>query len=221
MFIDFIKAMIVGMAASMPIGPIAIFVIQKTISKGFKSGFVTSLGSTIVDTLFAIIAVFALAYVQDFIQGNYIPIFIGGGLVIMALGLSMAFANPFRKARPEDGAMEDDQKVHNDTVSLKDFASAIVMGLTNPGAIAVMFALMAFFGIGESQGKDWSILPVILGIACGSAFYWAGVTFLLNKCRKRFKISTVVWINRITGGIVVLLGIGTLIEGIIKICINL
>lgn len=216
MIVDFIKALIVGIAASIPIGPIAILVIQKTISKGFKNGFVTSLGSTVVDTIFAVIAVFALAYVQEVIQHNYIPIFIGGGIVVIALGLSMAFSNPFRKSKPEDGSTDpSDEPVADNSVSVKDFASAILMGITNPGAIAVMLALMAFFGIGEDQ-KDWSVIPAILGIACGSALYWLGVTFLLDKCRKRFKMNTVIWINRVTGGIVVILGIGTLVEGIIK-----
>lgn len=214
MIIDFIKALIVGIAASIPIGPIAILIIQKTISKGFKAGFITSLGSTLVDTLFAIVAVFALAYVQEWIQGNYIPIFIGGGCIVIALGLSMTFSNPFRKSKPD----KNGESAEDSGISVKDFASAVLMGLTNPGAIAVMFALMAFFGIGESQTKDWSVIPAILGIASGSALYWLGVTFLLNKCSKKFNMNTVIWINRATGGIVVLLGIGTLIKGIITAC---
>lgn len=208
---DVLKAIVVGVAASAPVGPIAILVIQRTLCKGFRPGFVTSLGSTVVDTVYAIIAIFALAFVQDFIEGNSVPIFIVGGVIIIVLGLSMALANPFRKMKEED-----DENSGGD-VSTRDFLSACVMGFSNPGAIAVMFALMAFFGIAENKPGDWSFFPVILGIAGGSAGYWLVVTWLLDKFRRQFNMRTVIWINRITGAIVIILGLATLAEGIMRI----
>lgn len=208
---DIIKAIIVGIAASAPVGPIAILVIQKTLCKGFKPGFVTSLGATVVDTLYATVAIFALAIVQDFIEGNSIPIFIAGGLVVIALGLSMALSNPFRKMKSEDASASGAD------VSAKDFLSACAMGFSNPGAIAVIFFLMAFFGIAEARPKDWSFFPIILGIAGGSVLYWLGLTWLLEKFRRQFNMRTLIWINRTTGAIVIVLGIATLAEGIMRI----
>lgn len=208
---DIIKAVIVGVAASAPVGPIAILVIQKTLCKGFKPGFVTSLGATVVDTLYAAVAIFALAIVQDFIEGNSVPIFIAGGLVVIALGLSMALSNPFRKMKSEDAS------VSGSDVSAKDFLSACAMGFSNPGAIAVIFFLMAFFGIAEARPKDWSFFPIILGIAGGSVLYWLGLTWLLEKFRRQFNMRTLIWINRTTGAIVIVLGIATLAEGIMRI----
>lgn len=212
MLLDFLKAIIVGIAASVPLGPIAIFVIQKTLYKGFKAGFVTSLGGTVVDTIYAVIALFALTFVQDFIEGNSIPIFIGGGLIVMALGISMMLSNPFRKRKHEH-----DTVIKTFDVSAKDFLSACAMGFSNPGAIAVMFALMAFFGIADQGPKDWSIFPIIVGIAGGSAMYWLGVTALLDKFRNQFNMKTVIWVNRITGAIVIILGLAVFAEGIMRI----
>ena len=48
--LNIIKGFIIGICASVPIGPIAIFVIQQSLSKGHKAGFVTGMGATIVDT---------------------------------------------------------------------------------------------------------------------------------------------------------------------------
>lgn len=211
MLMDILKALVVGIAASVPIGPVAILIIQKTLCKGFKPGFVTSLGSTVVDTLFAVIAIFALAFVQDFIEGNPIPIFIGGGIIIIILGFSMALSNPFRKMKTEDKATV---KIE---ASAADFLSACAMGISNPGAIAVMLALMAFFGIAEERPTDWSFFPVILGIAGGSMAWWLGVTALLSKFRRQFNMRTLIWLNRIAGAIVIVLGIATLAEGIIRV----
>ena len=214
MIADVLKAFVVGVAASAPIGPIAILVIQKTLCGGFKPGFVTALGATVVDTLYAIIAMFALTYVQNFIEGNSIPIFIGGGLIVIALGLYMALSNPFRKMGSDktSGGRVD--------VNVTDFLSACAMGLSNPGAIAVMLALMAFFGIGEERPTDWTFFPVILGIAGGSAVYWLAITAMLSRFRKQFNMRTLLWINRIAGALVVILGLATLSEGIFRIFVD-
>lgn len=211
---ELLKAFVVGVAASAPVGPIAIMVIQRTLCRGFKPGFVTALGATVVDTLYAVIAMFALTYVQNFIEGNSIPIFIGGGLIVIALGLSMALSNPFRKLA------QNSSHVKHADVTVTDFLTACAMGLSNPGAIAVILALMAFFGIGEEKPTDWSFFPIILGIAGGSVLYWLAITYLLNKFRKQFNLRTLLWINRITGAIVVILGIATFSEGIMRIFVD-
>lgn len=224
MLLDFLKAIMVGIAASIPIGPIAILIIQRTLSKGFHCGLVTSLGSTVVDTIFAIIAIFALAYVQGFIEGNPIPVYIGGGIIVMALGLSMSLANPFRKMQKNggDGSKKPiiKTKGKGDQSYATDFLSSIFMGVSNPGAIAVIFALMAFFGIAENRPKDWSIFPIIVGVAAGSMGYWFGMVAMLDHFREKFNMRTIIWINRITGGIVIILGLATVAEGIMKITVN-
>ena len=50
LFLNIIKGFLVGVAASIPVGPVAILVIQKSLSKGYKAGFVTGLGASVVDT---------------------------------------------------------------------------------------------------------------------------------------------------------------------------
>ena len=219
MIVDFAKAFVTGVAASVPVGPIAIFVIQKTLVKGFKGGFVTSLGSTVVDTVFAIVAVFALSIVQSFIEGNSIPIFIVGGIIVIFLGFSMLLSDPFRNMKPngDDPKMQKYKVYSKSDVNAKDFLSACAMGFSNPGAIAVMLALMAFFGIGEECPRDWSVFPIIIGVASGSAAYWFSITYLLSKFRCKFNMRTIIWTNRITGAVVVIIGLATLSEGVMRI----
>ena len=51
MLFDVLKGFLTGICASVPLGPIAIFVIQKSLSDGHRSGFLTGLGATTVDTI--------------------------------------------------------------------------------------------------------------------------------------------------------------------------
>ena len=52
MLLDILKGFIIGICASVPLGPIAILVIQKSLSDGHKAGFFAGLGACLVDTLF-------------------------------------------------------------------------------------------------------------------------------------------------------------------------
>ena len=65
MLIDFVKGFLVGLGASIPLGPMGVMCVQKTLSKGRNSGFITGLGAAITDTIFAALAILGLAYIQS------------------------------------------------------------------------------------------------------------------------------------------------------------
>ena len=207
MFIDILKGFIIGICASVPLGPIAILVIQKSLSEGQKSGFLAGLGACLVDTLFAVIAIFALAIAERFIESYSTLIMVGGGLIVTFLGCRLTFKDPFRKMKREDATP---------SYSLKDFFQAFIMGISNPGAILVIFALFAFFGI-ELEPHDFRVAPILLALSAGSACYWFFFSWVFSKMRKNFKLGTILWINRITGIIVTIIGIALLTDGIMEV----
>jgi threonine/homoserine/homoserine lactone efflux protein len=122
MITSLIKGFIVGLGASIPLGPLGVMCVQKTLSKGRNSGFITGLGAAITDTIFAAIAILGLAYIQKFVDfyENYVLLF--GGLIVAAFGLKIFLTNPVKQIRQQKGG-----KKH-----LEDFFSAIIMTLTNP-----------------------------------------------------------------------------------------
>ncbi len=207
--LDIIKGFAIGICASAPVGPIAIMVIQKSLSKGHYAGFITGLGSCVVDTIFSIIAIFALAAAEQLINQHRELILLVGGLVVTILGWSMSTSDPFRKLK----AREESRS----SISVTDFLQAVAMGLSNPGAIFVIFALFAFFGIGPLDRTDWRVAPIILSVSLGAAFYWFVVTWLLSHFRKRFKLRTILWINRITGAVIIMIGLVLMGEGLFRV----
>lgn len=209
MVLDIVKGFAIGICASAPVGPIAILVIQKSLSKGHKDGFITGLGACVVDTVFSIVAIFALAAAERLINEHRELILLAGGIVVTILGWSMSTSDPFRKLKARESKRT--------SVSVTDFLQAVAMGLSNPGAIFVIFALFAFFGIGPLDSSDWRVAPIILSVSLGSAFYWFIVTWLLSHFRKRFRLRTILWINRITGAIIIIIGLVLLGEGIFRI----
>ncbi len=208
MLLDIIKGFIIGICASVPMGPIAILVIQKTLSKGRHSGFVAGLGASVVDTIYAIIALFALAFAQNIIDRHENIILLGGGLILTLIGVSMALSNPLRKKVKGDG---------KSTFSSKDFLQAVAMGVSNPMAIFVIFALFAFFGIAEETPRDWNVAPIILSVSGGSVVYWFFMSWALSRFRDRFRLRTILWISRVTGAVVIIIGLVLLGQGLFNV----
>ncbi len=198
MFIDIFLAFLVGIAASVPVGPVAILVIQKTLSKGFRAGFITGLGASVVDTLFAVVAVFALAATQQFLTDNKLLVGLIGGVVLVVVGLIMALKDPFKKMKA-DGPSK---------ASAADFLQAVFMTISNPGAIAFMFGLLTFAGIcqGDAPGA-WQVAPILFAIAAGSVTYWFLISWGLSRFRHKFSMNTLLWISRVMGALVVIIGV--------------
>jgi threonine/homoserine/homoserine lactone efflux protein len=161
----------------------------------------------VVDTLYAFIAIFALAFAQRFIEQHQNIILLAGGSVLIILGFSMAFSNPFRKMKKDD----------KPKVSSKDFGQAVLMGLSNPMAIFVMFTLFAFFGLAKDAPHTWSVAPILLSVSLGSVTYWFSVSWLLSHFSRGFKMRTILWISRITGAIIVIIGISLLGQGLFNV----
>jgi threonine/homoserine/homoserine lactone efflux protein len=208
MLLDMLKGFLVGFCASAPIGPIAILVVQKSLSKGHKAGFVTGLGASVVDTFYAFIAIFALAFAQIFIEQHQNMILLVGGAVLVLLGISMSMSNPFRKKVRRDGKSK---------ISSKDFGQAVLMGFSNPMAIFVMFTLFAFFGLAKDAPQTWSVAPILISVSAGSVSYWFLLSWGLSKFAKYFRLRTILWISRVTGAIIVIIGIALLGQGVFNV----
>ena len=117
----------------------------------------------------------------------------------------MAFSNPFKnkKRRKKDMA-----------ASPKDFGQAVAMAYSNPGAVFVMFTLFAFFGLAKDAPHTWRVAPIILSVSAGSVTYWFFMSWLISRFSNKISMKTIIWINRITGGIIVVVGIALFGQGL-------
>ena len=207
--LDTLKGFLVGICASAPMGPIAILVVQKTLSKGQRAGFFTGLGASVVDTIYALIAIFALAFAQSFIHAHENIIFLVGGAILIGIGLSMALSNPFRKRK-----RTEDKKSN---FSSTDFLQAIAMGVSNPMAIFVIFALFGFVGITNDDPRSWNVVPIILSVSAGTVCYWLFLSWALSRFSDKFSLRTILWLSRVMCAIVVIIGLVLVGKGLFNV----
>ena len=144
MLILFLKGLVVGICASVPLGPIGVLCIQRTLSKGRHSGFITGLGAAVTDTFFAAIALLSLSFVQHILSDYKNIVMIAGGVIVGIFGVRLFMTNPVKQIK----RIKSGNKRY-----WQDFFSTIIMTISNPGAFFLMLGLFAFIGINHETSR--------------------------------------------------------------------
>lgn len=200
------KAVVIGVAASIPIGPIAMLVLQRSFNGGHKAGMLCAAGAIITDTIYALISVFAFSAIAGFFDKHTTAIEFLGGLVIIMVGISMMLSKPPQITKP----------LSSSEVAM-DVTKSTLMGLSNPGAFAWMLGLFATLGV-DVHSMPWYMTTVtVLCVCAGTVLYWLIFTYIAAKGKGSFKPKTLQRINQVFGAVVGIFGLVFVVRGVISI----
>lgn len=190
-----IKGLIIGLSISVPVGPIGILCIRRTLSRGRMVGFLSGLGAATADGLYGAIAGFGLTFLVDFLIGKQIWLRLIGGALLCILGAKTFLSKPAEQGTPVDG----NNRWHA-------YLSTFFLTLTNPLTILFFVAVFAGLGVGSEGGHYLLAGILVSGVFVGSAMWWlilCGFTGLLQKLLNPKRLQ---WLNRISG--LIILGFG-------------
>jgi len=196
-----IRGLIIGLVISIPIGPLGILCIQRTISKGRTSGFLSGMGIATADTIFALIAGLGISFIINFLKEQQLNFQILGGIVIISLGIKIFFANPIKQFR-----MRREQKGN----LFEDFFSVLLLALSNPVTALVFLSLFAGLNLFGDPENHFNAITVIGGIFIGTTLSWFILSTVINMFRSRFRLRRLFWLNRITGSAIFFIGLMTI-----------
>lgn len=193
-----IKGLIVGILASAPMGPVGVLTIQRTLNKGRWYGMVTGLGAAVSDIIYAAISLLGMSFVMDFIENprNMFWFKVIGGILLMFFGIYTYLSNPtnnLRPANPNKGSLW-----HNGI-------TGFLVTFSNPLIILLFIALMARFEFVVPE-HYWEQGLGYIAIFAGALVWWFGLTYIINKVRNKFQVSTICKINRLIGSVVIIAG---------------
>ena len=203
----FIKSMILGVGISAPMGPNGMLMVNRTIRKGFRSGFFSGMGLATADTIFALIAGLGFSFVIGFIDAQIFYIKLFTGIFVALMGLKIYLSNPVREIRRKS-------KEHN--THFQDYWSLLLLALTNPFSIFVFIAFFTGFNIDFSQPGIFRVI-IILGIFIGAGAWWLGVSYVVNHFSGNLRLRSIVKLNKISGTIITLLGLAVLIALLVSV----
>ncbi len=190
--------MIIGLAASIPLGPIGVICVQRTINKGKISGFFSGLGAAAADTIFATIAGFSLSFIISFIEERQLILEIIGGAIVVILGLKTFRTNPVAQLKRHK------RKKNN---LFEDFLSVLLLTGTNPFTVFFFIAMFAASGVIVHDQSIWVNSIALIGVFLGAALWWYILSSVVNYFRRHFRLKQLWWINKIAGAIITILGV--------------
>jgi threonine/homoserine/homoserine lactone efflux protein len=194
-----LRGIIAGLAISIPVGPVNVLCISRTLRKGRMAGIISGLGAATADTIYGAIAGYSISFVISFLIREESRIRFYGGILLIAIGI----AYYFKKAQPIE-------KNGDDKASHSDFVSAFLLNLTNPTTVLSFLAVLA--GLHLSGPRPWWLtLFLVVGIFVGAMLWWIALALLANHFRDRFDERAMRWMNRIAGLAIGAFGIITLI----------
>ncbi|HUK57711.1 MAG TPA: LysE family transporter [Stellaceae bacterium] len=199
LILTLIKGIVVGIVIALPLGPVGVLCVRRTMFEGALFGLASGLGAALADTVFGIIAGFGLTAVRDVILDFQNWLGVGGGVFLVAAG---ARALTLRNVAPPE-PLAGERLVGA-------FASTFAVTVTNPIAILGFTAIIAKVGLNH-DATFGTIAVLIAGVFAGSALWWLGLTAGIVSLKRRAKEFHLATMNAISGAILGLSGIGLLV----------
>ena len=196
MFLTFLtKGIIIGFLVSIPLGPIGVLVIQRTVNKSRVAGLLSGMGAALSDTLYAVIAGFSLTFIIDFIRQNEIFFQIVGALVVLGLGINIFLKDPAKDLRRN--------RLKGNT-HFQDIISSFLITFSNPLTVFIFLAVFTSSGVAISLEQPYHSLLVILGVFTGASICWFSLSGIVSLFRHKINLRVLWWINKTAGVVIVL-----------------
>ena len=197
----FVRGLLIGFSIAAVVGPICLLCIHRTLHNGSLYGLVTGLGAATADAVYGGIAGFGLTVIATFLVSQQGWIHVIGGLFLVYLGIKTVFTRPARQAAKGEA---------NNFFGA--YASTLLLTLTNPQTILSFAAIYAGIGVGGGKNSALSATLVVCGVFLGSTLWWCLLTGGVSLLRRKFTSQWLLWINRISGSVILLFGLLALLS---------
>lgn len=207
-----LRSLIIGLSIAAPVGPIGLLCIRRTLANGRRAGLMTGLGAAFADGVYGAVAAFGLSAVSAFLidQQNFLRL--GGGLFLIYLGQGILRSKPAERAAGSD--KNESGTSHSDLGLL---FSTFLLTLTNPMTILSFIAIFSGLGLAGGVTSHGLAAPLltVAGVFTGSALWWLMLTFALSRLKVLSRPDNLIWINRLSGLVILIFGILAVWQGFV------
>ena len=199
LLIALLKGVAIGVVIALPVGPVGVLCVRRTVFEGPTYGFISGMGAATADTIFGIIAAAGLTFLRDWLLSYRDWFGAAGGIFLLFVGIRTLLIPPTeRETVPLSGERH-----------FTAYFSTFALTITNPITILAFAAIFAKIGVAESAGMV-TLATLVIGVFAGSLLWWLGLSFGLVWVQHLAGSFHLTWLNRISGGILALSGVGLL-----------
>ena len=198
--IDFVnlifKGILIGIIASAPMGPVGVLCVQRTLNKGRWYGFITGVGASVSDIIYAMITGFGMSFVMNLVNNAETKFLLQilGSIILLIFGIVSFRANPTKNMHVS--SKQKGTLWHNGI-------TAFLVTFSNPLIIFLFMGLFAQFAF-VFPDHPFEMVIGFASIVGGALLWWFGLTWLVDKVRVIFDDNGIKIINQIIGAAVVI-----------------
>lgn len=204
----FFKGILVGLAIAAPVGPTALIIVRRTLTRGWRSGCATGCGAGTADAIYGFVAAFGLTLVGGFLYDHRSWLaFIGGGLLCV-LGIQSWLAHPTEKS------VRDPGRALGIGGLIREFVTILMLTLANPMTILSFAAVIVAIGATPEDSEQISdpfvdypkMMALVVGVFIGSVAWWFMLVAVSGFARRRLSDAWLHHFNRISAAGLLLFG---------------
>lgn len=193
------KGFVVGIVIALPVGPVGVLCVRRCLFEGARYGFVSGFGAAVADASLGAIAGFGLTYLRDWLFAYQDWFGLAGGIFLLGFGFKALFMGHPREPEPLGGER-----------LLGAFVSTFALTIANPITL-ISFAVI-FAKVGAAATTGWGDVSVLVGgVFLGSVTSWVSLCLGIASVRHMAGETVMVWLNRVSGAILLSSGGGLLV----------
>ncbi|WP_336361168.1 LysE family translocator [Haladaptatus sp. ZSTT2] len=194
----FVLGAVFGVSIAAPVGPIGILCIQRTLTRGWRSGVVSGLGAASADAMYGAVVAFGVTVISSLLLAYASPLRLVGGLLLICLGVQTLRASPATEPADESSGCG----------LVSDYTTTLALTLANPVTILAFVAIVTGYSVAVGSAVEAGAL--VAGVFLGSVAWWLFLATLVLRISARVTTQWLHWVNRAAGVVLLGFGIGAL-----------
>jgi putative LysE/RhtB family amino acid efflux pump len=199
--VTLVAGLLTGFAIAVPIGPVGLLCIQRTLAAGMAVGVSTGLGAATVNIAYGALVLLGLNALAPWMAGGSRALSAAGGIFL----LWSAF-RALRSRRPATGV-----PCTPAPSAVAAYGSAVVFNAGNPMALILVVALIS--PLAEHATLSWTCdLTFLLGMFAAATTWWVCLSAVIALLRSRLSPAMLAWVNQAAGLMLTVYGVLALLR---------
>jgi len=184
----FIQGIIIGLTLAVPVGPLSLICIQRTLKEGRLHGIFSGIGVATADSFYAAVTFLGLTVISGFIITHQYLFRFLAGVVLILVGIRVFLSVPSAFS----------EKTEHETY-LKDYLSMFALAIANPLTLVFFLVILPGYGFVLHGISSLSATEFVAGVFFGSTVWWIVLCGSIGSVRSCISMANLGLINRVSG----------------------
>ncbi len=193
--ISLFAGLLIGFSIAVPVGPMGLLCIQRTLTSGMRVGISTGLGAATVNVLYGALVILGLDEMMPLVAGGNRVLSFAGGVFLLWSAARTLMRRRVVGDRQQPAVLSP----------LAAYGSAVAFNATNPVSTILIIALLSPV-VGLSAPSLAEAAALLLGMFMAATTWWVCLAGCIALLRSRLSGDLLVRVNQVAGAVLTIYG---------------